>query len=81
MRVAKVGLGKKSKDHVDIMKEILADGKEYLEEIKAIYERKCENFAHDMPSLDSTNVTNCSTYALTSDACNQAQKSRKIVWK
>ena len=39
MKVAKVGLGEKSEENVEIMKEILASGKECLEEMKAICER------------------------------------------
>ena len=61
------------------MKEILEDGKEYLQKLKEICEREFPNYVHDIPSLALVTLANCSIIVLTSNACNQAQKSRRLV--
>ena len=60
------------------MKEILEDGKEYLQKLKETCKREFPNYAHDIPSPASVTLANYSTIVLTSDACNQAQKSRRL---
>ena len=79
MQAVKVGLGKSAVNKVDIIKEILEDGREYLERLKETCEREFPDYIHDIPPASSVTLVNCRTSVLSSDACNTAQKTRRLI--
>ena len=79
LQSAKVGIGEKSEDTVEIMKEILEDSKEYLEWLKEICEREFPYFKYDIPPSSAVTLSNCKTSVISSDCCNQAQKIRRLM--
>ena len=78
LQAAKVDCGEKSEDTVNIMQEILEDGKEYLQRLRETCERVYPDFIHDIPLPSAVTLANCKKTVLTTDACNQAQLSRRL---
>ena len=78
MQAAKVGLGETAEKTVDIMKEILDDGREYLERLIEACEHEFPDYAHDVPPASSVVLKNFRTCMLSSNACNTAQKTRRL---
>ena len=78
MQAAKVGLGESAVNAVEVMKEILDDGRECLERLKETCEREFPDYKHDIPPSSSVTLSNCRTSVLSSDACDTAQKTRRL---
>ena len=60
------------------MKETLDNGRECLERLKETCEREFPDYEHDVPPASSVALKNCHTSMLSSDACNTAQKTRRL---
>ena len=64
-QAAKVGLGESTVNTVEIMKEILDDGREYLERLKETCEREFPDYKHDIPPASSVALVNCQRSVIT----------------
>ena len=60
------------------MKEILDDGREYLEQLKETCEREFPHYKHDIPLTSSIMLVNYQRSVISSDACNTAQKTQRL---
>ena len=78
MQAAKVELSKSAANTVEVMKEILCDGREYFERLKETCEREFPDYKHNIPPASSVTITNCRTAVLSSNVCDTTQKTHRL---
>ena len=72
-------LEKMSKEEIKSIVKIIVEGKDYLVQQAEIYEKYYPEDVHDIPSPDNLDIANYSQSAMTTNTCNQAIKSYRVM--
>ena len=64
---------------MNIIEEILEDGKEYLQQLRETYKREYPDFIHDIPLQSVIRLVNCEKIILITNNCNRAHLLRRFV--
>ena len=75
-----VGLGSTSKDDVNTFLRTLENGREHLARCATIFIKVCPGEEHNIPPAKHLTIRSFRSAAGITDACNQAYKSRRLLF-
>ena len=75
----KIVHGETSEETINALMEIFTEGKNYLVRWAQNHMKKYSNELHDIPLPENFDLVNYSSSAFTTDTCEKATKSRRVI--